>query len=222
MRKIVTITALLLASTSLNAQHWSIGAGTGAFVFGDFVERVVRGPANEIDPPSVHTLTLSAATRAGAAFDIEHSFAGRWAVRLEAAFTRAPLSVEDDSDNSFSIEAGDLDVTTFMLPIVFRINRGGALRFHLLGGPAYAIYRPHGRSNADNSIRVFRDARSQWGAAAGAGAAWQMSNRFAVELEITDIVTSSPFRRDDFPDVPALKIKKPHNGHTKLGVRYRF
>ena len=222
MRKIVTITALLLASTSLNAQNWSVGAGSGAFAFGDFVERKVRGAATETEPSTTHTLTLSAAVRAGAAFDIERSFGDRWAVRVEAAFTRSPLSVKDDTDSGFSLKAGEIDVTTFMVPIIFRINRGGEFRVHVLGGPAYAIYRQHGRSNADDSIRVFRDSRSQWGAAAGLGVAWQWSNRFAIEGEITDIVTSSPFRRSDYPDVPGLNFPKPHNVHTKVGIRYRF
>jgi len=220
MKKKLTIAALLLSATPLLAQNWSIGAGSGAFVFGDFVERKMRGPGSPDHPSQVTTLTLTVASRAGLAVDIERSFSERWAVRLEGAFTRAPLSIEDSNGDAFTVRAGDLDVTTFMVPIVFRINTGGALRFHLLGGPAYAIYRPGGAQNSD--ITVFEGTRNEWGAAGGAGAAWRLSNRFAIEGEITDIVTSSPFHRDDFSDTTGLSIPKPHNVHTKLGVRYRF
>ncbi len=222
MKKKLTIAAVLLAALPLSAQNWSVGAGSGAFVFGDFVERTMRGPVSPDRPSSTTRLTLTAAVRAGLAVDIQHDFADRWGIRLEGAFTRAPLSIEDSTGDEFTIRAGELDVTTFMLPIIFRINRGGALRFHLLGGPAYAIYEPHGPENADASITVFEGSRSEWGAAAGAGAAWQLSDRFAIEGEITDIVTASPFHREDFPSTPSLKIPKPHNVHTKVGVRYRF
>jgi hypothetical protein len=220
MKKKLTMAALLLSATPLFAQNWSIGVGSGAFVFGDFVERKMRGPGSPDQPSQITTLTLTAASRAGFAVDIQRSFSERWAVRLEGAFTRAPLSIEDSNGDAFTVRAGDLDVATFMLPIVFRINTGGALRFHLLGGPAYAVYRPDGAQNSD--LTVFEGTRSEWGAAGGAGAAWQLSNRLAIEGEITDIVTSSPFHRDDFSDTSGLSIPKPHNVHTKLGVRYRF
>ena len=222
MKKKLTIAALLLATAPLSAQNWSIGAGSGAFAFGDFVERTVRGPVNPDQPSQTTTLTLTAAVRAGLAVDLERNFSDRWGIRLEGAFTRSPLSIEDSDDDEFTIEAGDLDVTTFMVPIVFRINPRGSLRFHLLGGPAYAIYRLEGAQNADADIQVFEGSRSEWGAAAGAGAAWYLSDRFALEAEITDIITASPFHREDFSDTPSLKIPKPHNVHTNVGVRYRF
>jgi opacity protein-like surface antigen len=222
MKKKLTIAALLLSTTPLFAQDWSLGAGTGAFAFGDFVKRTMRGPGSPDRPSRTVTTTLTADVRAGLAVDLERRLSDRWAVRLEGAFTRSPLSIEDSSGGQFNIEAGDLDVTTFMLPIVFRINTGGTFRFHLLGGPAYALYRTHGLQNADASVNVFKGSRSQWGGAAGAGVAWQLSDRFALEGEVTDIVTSSPFHRSDFSDTTGLEIPKPHNVHTKLGVRYRF
>jgi len=221
MKKKLTMAAVLLAALPLSAQSWSIGAGTGAFVFGDFVERKFRGPGSPDQPSQTVTNTLTAATRAGLAVDIQHELADRWAIRVEGAFTRAPLRIED-SGGGQSVSAGDLDVTTFMVPLVFRINRNGALRFHVLFGPAYAVYRPSGTPNADASIRVFEGSRSEWGGAAGFGAAWHLSDRFALEGEITDIVTASPFHREDFPNTPGLNIPKPHNVHTKVGVRYRF
>jgi hypothetical protein len=52
--------------------------------------------------------------------------------------------------------------------------------------------------------------------------AWWVSDRFAVEGNISDIVTSSPFDREDFPDVPGFDIPRPHNVHTTVGVRWRF
>ncbi|HEX2120733.1 MAG TPA: outer membrane beta-barrel protein [Thermoanaerobaculia bacterium] len=225
MKKSLTILAFLTAlALPLTAQDWSIGVGTGAFVFGDFVERRVRPVAGgETDGPTIQT--LSAGTRPGLLVDIERVLSDRWAIRFEGAFTRAPLAVKeegDGSDEDFELDAGDLDVATFMLPIVFRINTGGTFRFHIMGGPAYAIYRPVGRENTDATITVFEDTRSEWGAAAAVGAAWHVSNRFAVEAAIADIVTSSPFDRDDFPDVPGIDIPKPHNIHTTFGIRYRF
>src|SRR6185436_8897589 len=221
MKKLLTIGALLLAAAPLSARNWSLGVETGAFVFGDFVERRQRGPGSPDQPSVVTTQTLSAATRAGLAVDLERSLSERWAIRVEGAFTRSPLSVKDPDDD-FSLDAGELDVTTVMAPIVFRVNPRGSLRFHLLIGPAFAMYRPVGRSNADETIRVFSGSRSEWGAAAGAGLAWQWSDRFALEGQVVDIVTTSPFDRDDFTGLSGITIPKPHNVHTTVGVRYRF
>lgn len=221
MKKKVTIAALLLASAlPLTAQDWSLGVGTGAFVFGDFVERKLR-PVNSEGPEEPQTLTLSAATRPGLSVDVERSLSDRWAIRLEGTFTRAPLAVKDTDDEGVSIDAGEVDVATFMLPIVFRINRGGALRFHLFGGPAHAIYRFSGNTNS-SGIAVLDTTRSEWGAAAGLGAAWHLSDRFAIEGAISDIVTTSPFDRDDFADVPGIDVPKPHNVHTTVGLRWSF
>lgn len=221
MKKIMTIGVFLLAAAPLSAQNWSIGVGTGAFVFGDFVERRQRGPGSPDQPSVVTTLTLSAETRAGLSVDLERSLSERWAVRVEGAFTRAPLSVKVEDDDDFSLDAGELDVTTLMVPVVFRINPRGSLRVHVLIGPAYAMYRTVGRSNATD-IAVFSGSRTAWGGAAGAGLAWRWSDRFAVEGQIVDIVTTSPFERDDFSGLSGITFPKPHNVHTTVGVRYRF
>jgi opacity protein-like surface antigen len=217
LKKLPTLLLLLAATLPAAAQDWSIGVHTGPFVFGDFVERTFR-LGNEQGSERSRDI-LSAGTRAGAAFDIEHGFADRWAVRLEFTGTRAPLSVKGSDDDGFEIEAGDLDVGTLMLPIVFRINPRGSLRFHLMGGPAYAAYRIE---TGTSSFPVFEGTRTQWGAAFGGGAAWYFSDRIAVEGNLTDIVTSSPFKESDYPTGQSLDIPKTHNVHTTIGLRWRF
>jgi hypothetical protein len=79
MKKLLPLAAALLAFTlPAAAQNWSVGVHTGPFIFGDFLERRIRvgTPEGGADPV---TLTLSAATRAGAMVDIEREFADRWA-----------------------------------------------------------------------------------------------------------------------------------------------
>jgi opacity protein-like surface antigen len=223
MKKNLTIALLLtLCTLPATAQDWSVGVGTGAFVFGDFVERRIRSVAGgTATPPTIQT--LSAGTRAGLAVDIERSFSERWAIQLNGTFTRAPLAIKSEDDvGDFELEAGDMDVAILSAPIIFRINRGGTFRFYLMGGPAYGIYKPRGRQNVTGSLTVFEETRNEWGAMAGAGVAWVISGRFSVEGEISDTVTSSPFHREDFPDVPGFSIPKPHNIHTIVGIRYRF
>lgn len=223
MKKTWTLAVALFAATlPLAAQNWSVGAGSGAFIFGDFVERRLRPTTGETPAGGAMTLTLSAATRAGLAVDVQHDFAPRWGVRLEGTFANAPLAVkEKGTDDETPTKAGEMDVTTVMLPLVFHINPRGALRFHIMGGPAYAMYRVKGRANA-SGIAVLDETRNEWGFAAGAGAAWWLSDRFAIEGNAVDISTSSPFDREDFPDVPGFKIPRPHNVHTTLGVRWKF
>lgn len=219
MKKNLTIALLLLSCTlTATAQDWSLGVRTGPFVFGDFLERSLRPVAGEPEDEPV-TLTLSAATRAGLVVDIEHGFAERWAVRLEGTFTRSPLTIEDSSEDGTEIGAGDLDVATFALPIVFRINPNGSFRFHLFGGPAYAIYE---FQPPPNQLGVGGDTRSEWGLMAGGGLTWQIRESFGIEGSISDIVTTSPFNREDLPDTPGFDIPKPHNVHTTIGIRYRF
>src|SRR5687767_13670307 len=156
MNKNLTISLLLLAiALPASGQNWSIGVRSGAFVFGDFVERRLRPASGDTGEDPV-TYTLSAATRPGLAVDLERSL-------------------------------GDIDVTTFTLPIVFRINRNGAFRFHLMAGPAYAIYKfePPDRTVP---IGVAETTRNEWGAMAGGGITWQLSDRFGIEGSISDIV----------------------------------
>ena len=202
------------------AQKWSIGLRSGAFVFGDFVERHLQPAAGDASGEPI-TLTLSAATRPGLATDLERELAPRWAVRLQAAFTRAPLTVEDSSDEGTTIPSGNVDVTTVALPLVFRINPRGAVRVHLFAGPAHATYQfePPARSPG---IPLGGTTRNEWGAVAGAGVTWHLRERFGVEAAISDIVTTSPFDRRDVPPGPGFDFPRPHNVHTTVGMRYRF
>jgi opacity protein-like surface antigen len=223
MRKRLTLAALLLCfAVSSHAQNWSFGAATGPFIFGDFVERRLRpGTGTGEDEPT--TLVLTAATRVGIALDVERSFSDRFAMRLEGTFTRAPLATEQrGEDETVEIEGGELDVSTWMLPFMFRINPRGAFRFHVMAGPALAIYRARAVSNVEGAEPAFADTRAEWGYAAGAGVGWWISDRFAIEGNLTDTVTSSPFDRDEFPPVPGIEIKRPHNVHTTVGVRWKF
>ncbi len=55
------------------------------------------------------------------------------------------------------------------------------------------------------------------------GVAWWWRQNFAVEWQTQEIVTSSPFRVADFaPATQGIHIPKPRNGHTTVGIRYRF
>jgi hypothetical protein len=223
MRKILTLAAaFLLSALPLAAQQWSIGVHSGAYVFGDFVERSLRPVSGENPPGGRIVMVLSAETRPGLAFDIERDFAPRWAVRIEGTFTSSSLAVgEEGAGDDVTVDAGELDVATFTAPLVFRINPRGAFRFHLMGGPAYAIYRITGRPNS-GGITPFDETRAEWGFIAGGGVAWWLSERFAIEGNFSDVSTSSPFHREDFPDVPGYNIPRPHNVHTTAGLRYRF
>lgn len=215
MKNFAVLLLALASSLPLTAQNWSVGVGTGPFVFGDFLEREVR-----ISGGGGSTNVLSAGTRAGAAVDLERRINDRWAVRLEGTFTNAPLRLEITGGGDGSeIDAGDLDVATFMLPVVFRINRNGAFRFHVLAGPAMAVYRSNPPAG---SQPVFEDTQQEWGVAFGGGVGWWLSDRFAVEGNLTDIVTTSPFQREDFPSNVTVKITGPHNVHTTIGVRWVF
>jgi opacity protein-like surface antigen len=223
MKKILSLAALLLlAAPPLAAQNWSFGASTGPFVFGDFYERRVRISTGE-DDSTVTTLVLSAGTRAGLALDLERRLADRWAVRIEGTFTRAPLVLKPEgSGEGAELDQGQLDVATLMVPLIFRINPNGTFRFHLMGGPATAIYRGEAPENAAGARPVFEGTRQEWGVAFGGGAGWWISDRFAVEANLTDIITSSPFDRDDLPNVPGITIERTQNVHTTLGVRWKF
>lgn len=221
LKTTVAAAACFLLALPAAAQQWSIHVGSGAFVFGDFVERKLR-PASGAGSSGTVTMVLTAETSPGLAIDIEHQFAPRWAVRLEGAFTSSNLAVGEQGDSdSVTIDAGEMDVTTFAAPLIFRINPRGAFRFHLMGGPAYASYRIGGRPNISGIVPI-AERRSEWGIVGGGGVAWWVSDRFAIEGNISDIATSSPFDREDFPDVPGFNIPKPHNVHTTVGARWKF
>ena len=219
MMKKLTIAALLLASTlPATAQDWSLGVSSGPFVFGDFFERTVR-VGNE-NPTGEQTIVLSADTRAGLAVDLERSFSERWAIRAEGTFTRSPMTItQEGTTGEFEIDAGDLDVATFALPIVFRINPNGSFRFYLLGGPAMAVYKLESPPTTQIGID---DTQTEFGVAFGGGVAWWLSDRFALEAKITDTITTSPLDEDEFNDTPGAEVKNPHNGHGTLGIRWRF
>jgi hypothetical protein len=220
MKKLLLL--VLCIATPAEAQNWSVGVGSGPFVFGHFVRRTTRVATPE--GSATQTVTLSAATRAGLSVDIERSFSDRFAVRLEGSFTRAPLAVKGDDrqDDAVDIPAGDIDVATVMLPLVLRINPRGTFRFHIMGGPAAAAYTIRTRTNAAGSIPIFRGTRTEFGGAFGGGMAWQWSERFAIEGTIIDINTSSPFRKDEIGGLGSVEIERPDNLHSILGIRYRF
>src|SRR5687767_149824 len=213
---------VLLVALPANADKWSIGIGTGPFVFGQFVKRTVR-----IATPSgseTQTTTLSAATRAGLAVDLERGFGDRYGVRLEAAFTRAPIGIKgtERQDETVDIPAGDIDVTTLALPLLIRINPQGTFRFHVMGGPAAAAYSIRTRRNAAATIPFFRGTRTRVGVAIGAGLAWQWNEYFAIEGNITDINTASPFSPEEIGGLGGVETPRPNHLHTTVGLRYRF
>lgn len=214
---------MLFAATTIPAaaQSWSAGLGTGPFVFGDFVRRTLltgnEGGSGE------QTTRLSASTRAGLTADIERNLGDRFAIRLEGTFTRAPLAVKGSTSDGVSLDAGKITVGTFVIPLVLRLNPRGTFRFHVMGGPAYAVYDISRRSNASATLAPFTGSRARWGAAFGGGVSWQWTRTFAVEGQITDIATPSPFQRTDFPSAfGRTEIPRTHNVHTTIGLRYRF
>ncbi|HEY0159602.1 MAG TPA: outer membrane beta-barrel protein [Thermoanaerobaculia bacterium] len=219
MMKKLAAAALLLAFTlPLSAQDWSLGVSTGPFVFGDFLERTVQVGSGGTQGTQV--IIVSADTRAGLAVDLERSFSERWAVRGEGTFTRSPMTISQEGTvGEFEIDAGDLDVATFALPLVFRINPRGSFRFYLLGGPALAVYRLDAPANTEP---VIDETQQEWGVAFGGGVAWWLSDRFAIEAKITDTITTSPMDEEDFDDTPGANVKNPHNGHGTVGIRWRF
>ena len=222
MKKTLRFTLPLLFALALPAaaQEWSVGGGTGAFVYGDFVRRTLL-PTTGNGSASPTQIKLTGKTRPGVLADIERDFSDRFAIRLEGSFTHARVAVRDEGGSEVGIDAGKLDVSTFMLPLVFRINPHGSLRFHLLGGPAYAMYRVR-QTVGTSQIPLFRGSRNRWGFAGGAGAAWWFGNRLAAEGQVTDIDTASPFEKSDFAAAALVKIPRTHNVHTTLGLRYRF
>lgn len=220
MKNILLASLLVAVSLPATAQDWSVGVGTGPFVFGDFLERTMR-LGNEMGTDDEATLTLSAGTRPGLSVDLERSFSERFAMRLEGTFTRAPLAIKGD-DDGVEVNAGDLDVSTFSIPFMFRINPRGTFRFHVQAGPALAFYRLDAEQNAEGAEPAFEGTQQEWGLTFGGGVAWWLSDRFALEGNLTDTITTSPVDREDLPDVPGIDIPKPHNVHTTVGLRLRF
>ena len=223
MRKILPSLLLLLASTlPAYAEGWSVGVGTGPFVFGTFVERTTR-IVTDAGSGTV-TSKLSAATRPGGSADVQYDFNDRLGFRVDAGWTRAPMKVKSSGSQGVSFDAGHAVITTFSAPFIVNLNTHGAFRVHLAAGPSYALYDMKARTGGGTTLSVFDGTRGRWGGVAGAGLAWWMSDRFALEAEADDIVTGSPFRRSDFttPTLGGIKIPKTHNVHSTVGIRYRF
>jgi hypothetical protein len=218
----LAISVIVVGCAAARAESWSLGVATGPFVFGRFAERTVT--INTETGTGTTKTRLSAATRAGAAVDIERQIIDRLAIRLEGTWTRSPLRIKSASGSQgVTIDAGRVNVTSFIAPLVFRINPHGTFRFELLGGPAYALYGVHRRAGGGATLPLFEGTRGRWGGAAGVGAAWWWNRRWAVEWRAQDIVTSSPFRpRDITPSGQGVQTPKPQNGHTTIGIRYRF
>ncbi|HWO47857.1 MAG TPA: hypothetical protein VNM41_07325, partial [Solirubrobacterales bacterium] len=95
----------------------------------------------------------------------------------------------------------------------------GAFRFYALGGPAMAVYHLDAPTGAQIG---FEDTSTEYGVAFGGGVAWWISDRFAVEAKLTDTITTSPMDERSFENTPGAEVKKPHNGHGTLGIRWRF
>ena len=221
---LLLLAALCAAPTAARAQgSWTIGAGSGAFVFGDFVE-IHTTVSNELDRLEIEE-TLSAATRAGLHVQIGRWIDERWSIRADGTFVRAPFTVETASndDSGVSLEVGEIDVVTVALAAALRFNRGGALRPSVFAGPAWTSYSID-RNEQTGAPPVFTGSRSELGGVAGAGLEWWLSDRFAVQGEISDTLTPSPFEREDFPAVNEgeLNITDIHHVHTIIGVLYRF
>ena len=115
-----TFLLLLLCSTltlSAVAQNWSVGAGTGPFVFGDFVRRTLQ--IGTETGSGQQTTILSAATRAGLTVDLERNLGERFALRLEGTFSRAPLSVKGrSSSGGVALDSARISVGTFVEAVV--------------------------------------------------------------------------------------------------------
>jgi len=206
----------------LQAQSWSAGGAVGPFIFGDMAERTT---AIGTETGSGTTRSrLSAATRAGTTVDLTHDLNRRFAVGLEANWVRAPLRIKSSSgDTGVTFDAGHVSLTTFVVPLELRLNPNGTFRFHIMAGPAYALYNVHGRGAAGQTFSLFDGTRGRWGGAAGAGVVWWWSRRFGVEWQAQDIITASPFRAGDLaPSPKGVHIPKPQNGHTTIGIRVRF
>lgn len=219
----LVVFAALLTTHSAVAQDWSLGAATGPFVFGDLARRTMRTGTPEGGASAVQHATLSAATRPGIVVDVQRSFAPRWAFRVSATYSRAPLAFKDrDDDRGVSVGAGDLDIASLALPLLFRINPNGTFRFHILGGPAHAVYHFTGRRNANSEAPLFTGSRTRWGATAGVGMAWHWSRRVALEVEANDMVTASPFNKSDISSIGRVEIPRPNHIHTTVGLRWSF
>jgi opacity protein-like surface antigen len=219
------LSTLLLAglflSLPLYGSDWSVGGGSGVFVFGKFVERSLRGSTGG-GPISVSKVNLSARSRPGLSLDVEHGVSDRIAVRLEGTFTHAPLTVRSERGEGVALDAGSIDATTVALPLVVRLNPHGTFRFNLMGGPAYAMYHIKRHATPGSAIAPFEGTRSRSGVTFGGGIEWWFSSRWAAEGRVSEIVTGSPFRKSDFAAPDSITIPRSRHTHTTAGIRLRF
>jgi opacity protein-like surface antigen len=224
MKPLLALAVFTAATLSIpaHAQQWSLGAGAGPFIFGNFVERTFR--VSNGGSSSTTKTSLSAKTRAGATLDLERQLNDTFSIRFRGTFVDSPLAVDGGaSGGGVALDAGKVDVTTLSVPFVFQLSRRGAIRFHVMGGPAYAMYKIRRQGTTGSGLGIYAGSRNRFGAMAGAGVDWWLSDRFALEAEGVDIVTSSPFERSDYPSgTVGLHIKRPNNIHTSGGIRYRF
>ncbi|HEU5163856.1 MAG TPA: outer membrane beta-barrel protein [Thermoanaerobaculia bacterium] len=222
MRRHALLFLLPLLAVPLAAGDWGIGAGSGAFLFGDFA-RFRSTVGTELSTVETEEV-LAASTRPGLQIHLERFAGARWSIRSDATIVRAPLSVGASGDeDGVSLDIGDLDVLTVSLAAAFRFNRDGRLRPFLYAGPVWAQFAI--REDEETGVRpIFDDSRDELGAVAGAGLEWWVSERFAIRGEISDIVTPSPFEESDFEGIEGQHVEIPdaHNIHTVVGVTWRF
>lgn len=219
LRAAVFLLSIWLSLPSAAQAGWTLGAASGPFVFGTFAERTSR-VSNGSQGGST-TSRLSASTRAGGSIDLESEIKDWLGLKLEGAWTRAPLRIKSASGSGVSFDAGEMSVTSFALPAVLHLSRHGAFRFQIEAGPAYLRYRVSPRSGG--TLALFQGTRSRWGGEGGASVAWWLGPRVAVEGRAVDLLSASPFRREDLASPSAgVKIPKTHNVHTTVGIRYRF
>jgi hypothetical protein len=83
-----------------------------------------------------------------------------------------------------------------------------------------AVYRGHTPDRRTEAL--FEKQQTEYGLAFGGGVGWWLSDRLAIEGNLIDITTGSPFQRADFLSTSKVDIKRPHNVHTTVGVRWRF
>lgn len=216
---------MILVPVLASGGEWSVGASAGPFFFGRFAESQVTIVNGESTVRISRSLT--AKTRAGLLLDVERIFNDRVSIRFDAGINEAPLSIsiddDDTPDDGTSLEVGEMRVTTFSVPLVFRFNSAGTFRPYILAGVAYAFYdfQP---AESTRSLPLFEGTRGRLGATAGAGLDWWLSHSLAIFAQTSDIYTKAPLSADDFkgPRPRSYSIENPHNVHTTLGLRYSF
>ena len=225
MRILLFVFALMLSPALAGAGEWTVGASAGPFFSGRFAESQVTIVNGESTVRISRSLT--AKTRAGLLLDVERRFNDRVSFRFEAGINEAPLSISTDDDDTpddgTSLEAGEMRVMTFSIPLVFRFNRAGSLRPYILAGPAYSLY-DFEPNQSTGSVPIFDGTRGRLGATAGAGLDWWLSDRLAIFAQTSDIYTRAPLNADDFegPRPRSYSIENPHNVRTSVGLRYSF